>query len=1836
MPRSPSPAFFPRHESHRGGSYGGPFAHQGMGQPSHQSINPAMLASYNQPQQQPSQYGGVSPAQLLNGMANSNHMQQQQQHNQQQMMMMNGAGLNPSALSAAANSGMSSGGGGGMNSFMNGGGPGMSAPMNPQMQQPQLQLTPQMIQMLAHAGVTREQLAGMNPAERQTALREAMITMRQRQIQNQQAQQQHFLPDQGSYERPGSAMGMGMGAGSPMAMGSGEYQQPPNSQGPPQNGFQPKLAPPHFGPGPNLGTPQHGMQQQPLLQQQNSAQNSFVTPGSPFNRSAQSLPPSDPQPQVLRSNSMGPPSHMMRSSSASGSHPNGLPQSNGGTPQPHRQPPQFGPQAHTPQRQSSIPRSVSPVKRAPSTPVHPDAVSSIPPAVPPPSALPAPSTAPGPLPAAVPSLPPLPASVNLNPAVTRVTVVPLATSLTTIPPIDPDEVKEIKEWMEVDRKYETVYRDMKVRMGTEHRELMGPRHIPWWEKGTLDMNASRFLQAREKFEVRYPYRKRDPNSRRKPPKREGLKLPRKPDPEDANRHEELVPIRLEFDVDHHKVRDTFSADVGPEHFAQTVIEDYNLAPSYHAVIVKAIQDQLSDYRAHSPNYDGDSWNVVRTTDTLRQGTLEGESAEWWCNWRKRLRTEYGLARAERNKRRKLRKVTKDEPENEQPMSVEEFTVNSTTLREDMRILIRLDIIVGSIKLDDQFEWDLDNEDASPEEFAEIYTQELGLGGEFSDGELERHEKERDKDFNKRRKKGRGGRRGVALPDREPIRTCRTPAIGFPEPDPATLAAAAAASAPVSRRAAAAAASVTIANLVASENAPEPGDSSPQPMYRTSSLPALPLPPPPPMLKEKTAKGFFKPPPYDTSILRPRARVPAPIPSTAADVSKLPAPLENDPPPPPSASAVVIPDNRAPRAVTAKRAKELERSAKEKEFAEGQQQNMINGVWHCSNCGCPDSLAIGRRKGPLGDKSQCGTCGKYWHRYRKPRPVEYNSDYEFHANGGKKEVEVPKRKKGRPPNSTAAPTPADTSEPQTPRDSGEDAACAEAQDQPYTFHTPPPAPASVSAPTPSQSPVVVPASVPLPVSVSSPPPAAASAVVPPLTPTNASSAPPTSASPAPPSSTPSAPAPPPIPAVPLPPRPTQPPEWLSNAMQALQARYRDDRFEVLPKATAVEWEWRLKCLDCPGKVRENFFPLCIVISISQPSTLRSWNGLAHIINAVYLHFFTLTSLYHSANVMAGIPFRILHHLSLRHSFSQATPSLPKTFIARSPSGFRFYTAQRAPPKVPTRPGHDAAHTESAQARPVVAAVGQTSQHAEERIDGSTAFQPQPFNVPGSPIFGGNSLRDAALTTVVGLMMVFVGGVAYVRWYKWNVLRKIESAFSAGYDPALELATYQNKALEKGTEETSIDQLDEDGPWTKHLRRKEQDWIDAIVQGREPGHYFVLLGPKGSGKGTMIFDAMAACEADGVAMLDAHPDLEVFRLKLGKAINYEYNEDSQTGLFQRRGPALDIERAMNKLEKVALKVAQRRGKPLVLIINNVHFFKNDDEGRGHATPTATTRRGLGSQRCVFGTRMALTSLRLTCAGIVTCVFMTDDFWPFYVMRKTASRMQASVLSIYDLDNKEAMHATTRMALSMKKKNISSSVIQEAIGMVGGRLSYLNKVARAKDMIEMANQLLSVEKAWLCSQIGLIPDLDDDVMDEQKWSSCSWLLLQEFVRLRKEQERVRDEAIAAGKLDKNDLDLPLPKIPLCEWQIMTRPDFLEDLDRANIVAIDVQHDVRPDSMLILHAARQVVEEDDFEEILDNVRSRIDEIESLHRTRELTFKDVESGDKIRLSVDKGGRSWF
>jgi len=70
---------------------------------------------------------------------------------------------------------------------------------------------------------------------------------------------------------------------------------------------------------------------------------------------------------------------------------------------------------------------------------------------------------------------------------------------------------------------------------------------------------------------------------------------------------------------------------------------------------------------------------------------------------------------------------------------------------------------------------------------------------------------------------------------------------------------------------------------------------------------------------------------------------------------------------------------------------------------------------------------------------------------------------------------------------------------------------------------------------------------------------------------------------------------------------------------------------------------------------------------------------------------------------------------------------------------------------------------------------------------------------------------------------------------------------------------------------------------------------------------------------------------------------------------------------------------------------------------------------------------------------------------------------------------------------------------------------------------------------------------------------------------------------------------------------------WTSQTKFLPISELDRLNIISIDIHHNVRPDSWLVLHAARDVIEEEGFEEKLTSVRDRIDEVGTLHRTREL-----------------------
>ena len=50
--------------------------------------------------------------------------------------------------------------------------------------------------------------------------------------------------------------------------------------------------------------------------------------------------------------------------------------------------------------------------------------------------------------------------------------------------------------------------------------------------------------------------------------------------------------------------------------------------------------------------------------------------------------------------------------------------------DEARVIVKLNVVVGNILVEDQIEWDMSETANTPEKFAQHYCKELGLGGEF--------------------------------------------------------------------------------------------------------------------------------------------------------------------------------------------------------------------------------------------------------------------------------------------------------------------------------------------------------------------------------------------------------------------------------------------------------------------------------------------------------------------------------------------------------------------------------------------------------------------------------------------------------------------------------------------------------------------------------------------------------------------------------------------------------------------------------------------------------------------------------------------------------------------------------------------------------------------------------------------------------------------------------------------------------------------------------------------------------------------------------------------------
>jgi len=212
---------------------------------------------------------------------------------------------------------------------------------------------------------------------------------------------------------------------------------------------------------------------------------------------------------------------------------------------------------------------------------------------------------------------------------------------------------------------------------------------------------------------------------------------------------------------------------------------------------------------------------------------------------------------------------------------------------------------------------------------------------------------------------------------------------------------------------------------------------------------------------------------------------------------------------------------------------------------------------------------------------------------------------------------------------------------------------------------------------------------------------------------------------------------------------------------------------------------------------------------------------------------------------------------------------------------------------------------------------------------------------------------------------------------------------------------------------------------------------------------------------------------------------------------------------------------------------------------------------------------------------------------------------------------LISVRDLTKPRALAA---LKVLRGTDPADEALFDKVYELVGGRLAFLTKVAKSPDMIGKCQEICQAEKTWLLNKCWILgEEMDDDVMDQQKFASSAMMLVKALVEMEKEQPRISESH-------------QLPEVPLHKArQIMTRADFIQQYDHDNIFTIDYKGNVRADSVPMMNAFRDIVGEQGFVEFLEETMDRISDIESLGRTREVTLKDLWNGGKYSLKIKDG-----
>jgi len=773
-----------------------------------------------------------------------------------------------------------------------------------------------------------------------------------------------------------------------------------------------------------------------------------------------------------------------------------------------------------------------------------------------------------------------------------------------LPEMSELEKRDVKTWLGRDHKFATGIVEHRKRTAQRMQKWMEDedRQNPWW---MLNKGESR-PRVPKNVNIIYPAEKA--LQRLKARKRKEIRFTPTQYKSMADIEDNIVPVRLELEHEHSRFSDTFlwncsgeyrgvewwlTADtvVTPELFAQSICDDFKLPPAqFIPKIVATIKERVREYQDQVMPLQAN-----KRPELAGRGIIDEDDPET-CDMLELFRSAHeddevktqGTDQDDSH----IRIVSfDDEVLDDKVMTVEEIMADlpPTPEQDELRILIKIDIIVGTQNLVDTFEWDL-NSEVTPEEFAQSYCVDLGLSGEFvtaiahdiheqilvhqrslflvghtqgsgyianddvrtaflppltvalrkenvamstftpvlanfTEQDVIAIEKERERE-SKRKKRGTRGRRGIVLPDREPQKTFRTQL--HPLIDPAVIAAADPAPPPQSstRRAAAIAAQANI-NLALND---QPNfNASPPPAFPTAGRGRRGLGP-------RASRGMSRASPAST---REGSVVNGDHTPTIGFKRALREDSE------PETASPLPPRKRYNGRILDE--PEDEQPPKEEPATPAPAPvptptpvvvppPPAPKLWHCKNCGVPEHLSGGMR-----DMDLCAKCSDYLQRTGQRRPAEYNEDEEYHRL--RKDSDSPKPPAFEMPIQPSVPSPRKRVNrfDESDSDSSSSSSSDESDDDERKRK--------------KAKPSVAPTPAPAPAAPASKPPSSAA----PPTPTSKPHAHPT------------------------------PPAWTSRAHAALQAKYPDHRFGIILKARPADAppdapdEWRVKCHDCPGRL-----------------------------------------------------------------------------------------------------------------------------------------------------------------------------------------------------------------------------------------------------------------------------------------------------------------------------------------------------------------------------------------------------------------------------------------------------------------------------------------------------------------------------------------------------------------------------------------------------------------------------------------------------------------------------